>query len=296
MTKTALPIPKSEIESKIHTIRGAQVMLDSDLAALYRVETKVLNQAVKRNSERFPSMFMFQLTSEEHDSLRSQIVTLNTGRGRHRKYLPYAFTEQGVAMLSAVLRSATAVRMSIAIIHAFVEMRHFLALNGQIFQRIDSLEKRQVETDAKIEKVLNALGTKEIAPRQGVFFDKEVFDAYRFVADLVRKAKRSIILIDNYVDDTVLTLFSKRKKGVSLSILTKTVPQELALDVTKHHSQFPPVTVAVFPYAHDRFLILDECEVYHFGASLKDLGKRWFAFSRLDEELAKVLISRATGQ
>lgn len=282
-------IMNKEIQSRIYAIRGVQVMLDEDLALLYGVDTKVLNQAVKRNSERFPEQFMFQITDEEFDRLRSQVVTLDSGRGKHRKYLPYAFTEQGVAMLSAILRSDTAIKVSIQIINAFVAMRRFLLSNAQVFQRLDTLELKQLKTDKKIDKVLNALESKEIQPKQGIFFEGQVFDAYQFVSDLIRTAGKSIILIDNYIDDTVLTLFSKRKKGVSLTILTRTVSQQMELDVKKYNEQFPKTEVKEFANSHDRFLIIDESTVYHLGASLKDLGKKWFAFSKMEIGAARML-------
>jgi len=177
------------IQKRIHTIRGVQVMLDSDLAEFYGVETKILNQAVKRNIERFPEEFMFQLNKEEYNSLRSQIVTLKAGRGKHRKYLPYVFTEQGVAMLSAVLKSETAVEVSIKIMRAFVVMRKFILKNAEIFQRLDRIEYKQLEYDKKFEKVFKALESKESLPKQGIFFDGQIFDAYKFVSDLIRSAK-----------------------------------------------------------------------------------------------------------
>ncbi len=288
MTGNAL-IMNKELQSRIYAIRGVQVMLDEDLAFLYGVDTKVLNQAVKRNSERFPEEFMFQITDEEIDRLRSQVVTLDSGRGKHRKYLPYVFTEQGVAMLSAILRSDTAVKVSIQIINAFVAMRRFLLSNAQVFQRLDTLELKQLKTDKKIDKVLNALESKEIQPKQGIFFEGQVFDAYQFVSDLIRTAGKSIILIDNYIDDTVLTLFSKRKKGVSLTVLTRTVSKQMELDVKKYNEQFPKTEVKEFANSHDRFLIIDESTVYHLGASLKDLGKKWFAFSKMEIGAARML-------
>ncbi len=274
------------IQKKIYTIRGIQVMLDSDLAELYGVETKVFNQAVKRNIERFPVHFRFQLTRKEYEEiLRSQIVTSNKHGGR--RYLPYAFTEQGVAMLSAVLRSETAVKVSIRIMEAFVAMRRFLVNNAQIFQRIDTIEKRQlkheIETNEKFEKVFNALQSKEIQPKQGVFFDGQIFEAYKFVSGLVRKANKSIVLIDNYIDETVLDLFGKKKKNVKVTILTGRITRSLELDAKKFNAQYPTLEIKKFGKAHDRFLIIDDKEVYHFGASLKDLGKKWFAFSKMDK-------------
>jgi phage regulator Rha-like protein len=269
-------------------------MLDSDLAELYGVEVKRLNEQVKRNIDRFPEKFCFQLSEEEFnnssingannytEALRSQIATLNNRRGQHRKYLPFAFTEQGVAMLSAVLRSETAVKMSIQIIDAFVAMRRFIASNAQVFQRIATLEVKQVETDKKIDKVLNAIESKDVHPKQGIFFNGQIFDAYRFVSDLFRTAKESIVIIDNYIDDTVLTHLAKRRENVSVTILTKTISKHLTLDVKKFNEQYPAIEIKEFNNAHDRFIIIDSNTVYHFGASLKDLGKKWFAFSKME--------------
>ena len=268
-------------------------MYDSDLANLYGVEIKRLNEQVKRNRERFPEEFMFQLTDEEFAFLRSQNATLETGRGRHRKYLPYVFTEQGVAMLSAVLRSETAVKISIQIIKAFVAMRKFITTNAQIFHRLDAVEQKQleqkVETDEKFDRIFNAIESKEITPKQGIFFDGQIFDAYKFVSDLIRRAKKSIIIIDNYIDDSVLLLLTKRKKSVTVKIFTKTISKQLALDVKKYNSQYPPVEIKKFKYAHDRFIIIDDKEVFHFGASLKDLGKKWFAFSKLEKDAFRLM-------
>ena len=270
-----------EIQSKIYTIHDVQVMLDMDLAEFYGVETRVLNQAVKRNIERFPEGFMFQLAGDEADDLISQSVMSSSGHGGRRK-LPYVFTEQGVAMLAGVLRSDTAVKMSIQIINAFVAMRRFIATNAQIFQRLDTLEIKQIDTDKKIDKVLNAIEGKEIQPKQGIFFDGQIFDAYQFVSDLIRTARNTILIIDNYIDDTVLTHLTKRNKGVKVTILTKTIPRELALDVKKFNEQYPTIEIKEFKNSHDRFMIIDNTTVYHFGASLKDLGKKWFAFSKMD--------------
>ena len=279
-------ITSNGIQRRIYTVRGFQVMVDSDLAELYRTEVKVLNQAVKRNLERFPAEFMFQLTTIEYDSLRSHFVTLDEGRGKYRKYLPYAFTEQGVAMLSAVLKSETAVKTSIQIINAFVTMRRFIAANAQVFHRLDSVEKKQVEhkadTDSKFEKIFNAIEAKEIVPKQGIFFNGQIFDAYKFVSDLFRTAKKTIVIIDNYIDDTVLTHLAKRHQNVIVTILTKSISKHLLLDVKKFNEQYPAIEIKEFNNAHDRFIIIDESIVYHFGASLKDLGKKWFAFSKME--------------
>ena len=292
----AVAIRTDNIKSRIYTIRGMQVMLDEDLAELYTVGTKVLNQAVKRNSERFPEHFMFQLTEEEFKilksqfvtssewSLRSQIVTLDKGRGTHRKYLPFVFTEQGVAMLSGILKSEIAVQVSIQIMDAFVVMRKFISTKAQLFQRIDRTEQKLLDHDTKFDELFNLIEERGLKPDKGIFFDGQIFDAYTFVSDIIRTAQESIILIDNYVDDSVLTLLSKRKEDVRVIIFTKDIPKQLALDVAKYNLQYSPIEVREFKEAHDRFLIIDDAIVYHFGASLKDLGKKWFGFSKFDKE------------
>lgn len=296
MSEMTFIVSQKEIENRIFTIKGEQIMIDRDLAEMYGVETKVLNQAVRRNSERFPESFRFQLTEVEfNDCSRSQIVTLNNEskkeklkRGQNIKYLPYAYTEQGVAMLSAVLRSEIAIKVSIQIINAFVEMRQVLIHNAGLLQRLDKVERTQIENDQKFEQLFNALESKTQQPEKGIFFEGQVFDAYTFVADLIKKAEKSIILIDNYVDETVLTLLSKRKTGVTATIYTKQISKQLQLDLTKHNAQYPIITIKTFTESHDRFLLLDDTFLYHIGASLKDLGKKWFAFSKMDSLTAEV--------
>lgn len=296
MSEMTFIVSQKEIENRIFTIKGEQIMIDRDLAEMYGVETKVLNQAVRRNSERFPESFRFQLTEVEfNDCSRSQIVTLNNEskkeklkRGQNIKYLPYAYTEQGVAMLSAVLRSEIAIKVSIQIINAFVEMRQVLIHNAGLLQRLDKVERTQIENDQKFEQLFNALESKTQQPEKGIFFEGQVFDAYTFVADLIKKAEKSIILIDNYVDETVLTLLSKRKTGVTATIYTKKISKQLQLDLTKHNAQYPIITIKTFTESHDRFLLLDDTFLYHIGASLKDLGKKWFAFSKMDSLTAEV--------
>ena len=297
-----LHLKQQDIENLIHVVRGCQVMLDRDLALLYGVETKVLNQAVKRNIERFPEDFMFHLTKEENSLLRSQFVTLNADPNSLRsqfvtsntrggtRYLPYAFTENGVAMLSSVPRSETAIEVNIRIMRAFTAMRHFLANNAQLFQRLSNIEYHQIETDKRIDEVFKRLDANT-QPQQGIFFDGQVFDAYQFVSDLVRKAKKAIVLIDNYVDDTVLTLLDKRNDGVSATIYTKQISQQLQLDLTRHNAQYAVIEVKNFNKAHDRFLLIDD-EVYHIGASIKDLGKKWFAFTLMRDITAAELINK----
>ncbi len=284
-----LSLSQTQIENWIFTVRGMQVMIDYHLAEIYGVETKRLNEQVKRNINRFPEPFMFKLSESEWKTLRSQIATstnqsqIATGSQRHRSTMPYVFTEQGIAMLSAVLNSDTAIRASIQIMNAFVKMRHILLENALIYQRLDKIELKQLENDNKFEQVFKALERKESIPNQGVFFDGQVFDAYELVAKIVRSAKHSIVLIDNYIDESSLTLLTKKNKAVKLLLLTKTVTRQLSLDVEKANQQYGNVELKTFTKSHDRFLIVDGSEVYHLGASLKDLGKKWFAFSKMDK-------------
>lgn len=290
----------SEIQRKIFTIRNEQVMFDSDLAYFYGVETKQLNRAVKRNIVRFPKDFMFQIDEDEMEFLRcqigtskdeilkSQIATSKDNRGG-RRYLPYAFTEQGVAMLSAVLKSETAVKMSVQIMSAFVAMRRFLIENAGVFQRLDRLEISQIETDNKVNRILDAMQSKDIEPKQGIFFNGQIFDAHKFVSSLIRKAEKSILLIDNYIDETVIDLFAKKKKDVMVTILTANIGKALKLDEKKFNLQYPKISIKEFNKAHDRFIIIDDKDVYHFGASLKDLGKKWFAFSKMDKTALELM-------
>jgi len=283
-----LIIGQKEIEGLIHTIRGNQVMLDSDLASLYEVETKNLNKAVKRNLDRFPDKFCFQLTDDEFENLRFQFGTSSLNYGG-RRYLPFVFTEQGIAMLSAILRSAIAVKVSIEIMNAFVEMRRMLVSNATLLQRLDKIEIKQLQADQKFEQIFKALDSGKLQSEKGIFYNGQIFDAYKFVSDIIRSAENSVILLDNYVDDTVLTLLGKRKENVTAKIYTKGIGKQLQLDVQRYNSQYPPIEVESFTDTHDRFLIIDNTELYHIGASLKDLGKKWFAFSRMDIEVGRML-------
>ena len=279
----------SVIKKQIFTLRGQQVMLDSDLAVLYGVEVKRLNEAVKRNIERFPEEFMFQLTKEEFENLRSQFATSKEGGRGGRRTLPYAFTEQGVVMLSAVLRSSVAVSVSIQVSNAFVQMRKFISNNAEVLTRLQTVEQKQIEGDEKFEQIFTALESKSLKPNKGIFYDGQVFDAYVFVAKLIKSAKKSIVIIDNFIDESVLQLLSKRKKGVTVVIYTKKITKVLKQDLQKHNTQYEMVEIKAFKKAHDRFFIIDEKEVYHFGASLKDLGKKWFAFSKFNKETVDIL-------
>ena len=296
-----LPI-ESKVESLIRVIRGQQVMLDRDLAELYGVETKRLNEQVKRNIERFPEDFMFQLTPNEFDNLKSQFATSSWGGVRK---LPYAFTEQGVAMLSGVLKSSTAVEANIRIMRAFVSMRHFMVNNAAIFQRLETIEFNQLESnkvqaeilahqevqDHRIDEIFRRLDEGMHKPKQGIFFDNQIYDAYSFVSELVKSAKQRIILIDNYVDESVLTLLDKREDTVSAIIYTQQISRQLRLDVDRHNSQYPPIEISVFRRSHDRFLCIDDT-VYHVGASIKDLGKKWFAFSKMEDFKPEKLVAK----
>lgn len=285
---TAISLTQQQLENQIFSVSGKQVMLDFHLAALYAVETKRLNEQVKRNLNRFPVSFRFQLNEAEWESLQAQGATTTTNQDLRshfatakRRTLPYVFTEQGIAMLSAVLNSDTAVRMSIQIMEAFVHMRQVLGANTLVLQRLATLERRQVETDQQFEKVFKALEGNAI-PSQGVFFEGQVFDAYELASRIIRSAKKTIVLIDQYVDENTLTQLSKKAKGVQVLLLTQPLGKQLALDLQKANTQYGDFVAKPFTQSHDRFLIIDGHEVYHLGASLKDLGKKWFAFSKLE--------------
>jgi len=284
-------LEENQIQSRIYTLRGLQVMLDRDLAELYGVKPIRLREQVKRNINRFPEDFMFQLTEKEVNFMVSQNAI--PSKKHLGGSLPYVFTEQGVASISGILTNKTAIEINIKIMRAFVRMRKFLLKNGELFQRLHLVEKRQIsyeiKSDNKFEKILNALEDKSLMPKQGIFFNGQIFDAYVFVADLIKQAKISIVLIDNYIDETVLTLLSKRQNNCKAIIYTKNLSKQLQLDLKKFNEQYPAIEVKVFKDAHDRFLILDDKEIYHIGASLKDLGKKWFAFSKFDRGALNVL-------
>lgn len=281
-----LTLSQQHIENRIFTIRGKQVMFDRDLAEMYQVEVKRLNEQVKRNIDRFPETFRFQLNSQEKDELVANCDRFESLK--HSAVNPYAFTEQGVAMLSAVLRSDIAVKVSIQIMNAFVELRKLVGQETLQHLRLSSIENKLIEHDQKFNKLFSALENSEL-PQRGVYFDGQVYDAYQFVSDVIKNAQSSIILIDNYIDDSVLTLFSKRKKNVTATIYTASISKQLRLDLEKHNAQYPEVKAELFKQSHDRFLIIDEKELYHIGASLKDLGKKWFGFSRMDSLSKDVL-------
>jgi len=270
-----------EIRNKIYTIRGVQVMLDSDLASLYEVETFNLNKAVKRNSDRFPQNFCFQLNSDEFNVLRFQIGISKERGGR--RYLPYAFTEQGVAMLAGILHSDVAVKMSIAIINTFVEMRHYLADNALVFQRLDRIEVKQLEADNNFKAIFKQL--EELREKKAVlFFKGQMYDAFSCIANIISKAKTDIILIDGYVDTGTLDLLSKKKKAVTVEIHTSTTGCKLTQkEITDFNSQYGKLSVNYTTDFHDRFMILDRTALYHIGASIKDAGKKAFEISIIDD-------------
>lgn len=287
MENNTLTVREENIKTKIYTFRGMQVMLDKDLAEIYGVKAIRLREQVKRNYKRFPSDFRFQLTISEVELLVSQnaIASKKSLGG----YLPYVFTEHGVANLSSVLTNDKAIEVNIHIMRAFVSMRKFLSSNAQIFSRLEIVEKKHIQYDKNFEEIFDAIQSKDIKPEKGIFFEGQIFDAYTFVSGLIRNANSSITLIDNYIDDSVLTLLSKRKKGVQVRIFTKGISPQLSLDVKKFNEQYPPIEMKELKQFHDRFLILDQKEMYHFGASLKDLGKKCFAFSKFQTETMSML-------
>ncbi len=324
-------IVASTIESRIFTIRGKQVILDRDLAELYGVETKRLNQAVKRNLERFPEEFMFRLTKDEIAFLRSQFTISNckfnrkyqeyndlsinsvmsqivtspktpiesmfSGQEGGTRKLPYVFTEQGVAMLSAVLRSKTAIHMSIQIMNAFVSMRHFLRTNARVFLEIDDIKKHlissdihQQQTDNRVRELFSLIDKYNVVDTQGIFYQGQIFDAYAKFTDFITQAKAEIILIDNYVDIKTLEHLSKKRSQVNVTIYTHIKTSLTTQDIKKFNSLFPRMTVRYTDAMHDRFLIIDRQTLYHMGASLKDLGRKCFAFTTLDSRLINDLL------
>ena len=294
-----------DIKNLIYTIRGKQVMLDSDVANLYHYETKKINQAVKRNMGRFPERYCFQLTEEEIkdlklqiatsslESLRSQFVTLNNmGRGQHRKYLPYVFTEQGIAMLSGVLRNDIAIQVSINIMDAFVEMRRFLASNGHVFERLTNVEYQLIEQgkeltkhEKQFEKVFDELQRSKIEEfNQKLFFEGQIYDAYSLIIDIIKTAENKILIIDNYIDDSILKMLSKKNKNVDVIIVTSQNSNLIKLDIHKFNKQYPTIKIIKTNKFHDRFILIDNRKLYHIGASLKDLGKKCFAISKIKDE------------
>ena len=280
---TLIPIEETNITDMIYTIRGRQVMLDSNLASLYQVTTKRLNEQVSRNKNRFPAEFMFRLTKEEYENLRSQFATSSEDYAHGgRRYMPYAFTEQGIAMLSAVLKSDIAVEVSIRIMNSFVEMRKFLFSNQQLFSRLDRVELKQLETDKKLEEVFNYIASNTEV-KQKIFFDGQIYDAFSFIADLIGKAQSKLILIDNYVDVNTLNILCKKRSGVDVLIATAGKGNLTTKDINKFNAQYPSLSVKTTTDFHDRFLIIDDMEGYFIGSSIKDAGKKSFAITKIED-------------
>ena len=284
-----------DIRSMIHIIRGQQVMLDSDLALLYKVETKRLNERVKRNIARFPESFCFQLNKDEFDNLRSQFATSSEEYGG-RRYLPFVFTEAGIAMLSAVLRSDVAIEVSIRIMNTFVEMRRFIASNEALFERISAVELKQLEyqkqTDEKFDEVF-AYISDHAESEQKIFYDGQIYDAFSLIASLIQKAKKKLSLVDGYVDVVTLNLLAKKNPGVDVTVYTFPRSRLTQTDINNFNSQYPMLTVKTTSAFHDRFLVIDDKDVYHIGASIKDAGKKCFGITLIqDKKIASDLIKR----
>ena len=276
-------VKNRDIQHMIYNIRDKQVMIDSDLAMLYQVETKYLNRQKSRNEDRFPEDFCFQLTKEEYDILRCQNVTSKKESGSGgRRYLPYVFTEQGIAMLSTVLKSKVATDVSINIMRTFVEMRKIFLSNQEIFKRLDRVELKQLEADRKLEEVFNYIGANTEV-KQNIFFNGQIYDAFSFIIGLIIKAKKEIILIDNYVDINTLNILCKKNKGVGIVILTGSKGTLSTKDINKFNAQYPKLSLKFTTDFHDRFLIIDKTEVYHIGASIKDAGKKSFGITKIED-------------
>ena len=281
--KNIVIVDNIEIQNLIYTIRGKQVMVDSDLATLYQVTTKRLNEQVRRNKNSFPSVFMFRLTEEEYEYLSAQNATSSEYNAHGgRRYMPYVFTEQGIAMLSAVLKSDIAVEVSIKIMNSFVEMRKFLFSNQQLFSRLDRVELKQLETDKKLEEVFNYIASNTEV-KQKIFFDGQIYDAFSFIVDLIGKAQSKLILIDNYVDVNTLNMLCKKNSGVDVLIATSGKGNLTTKDINKFNAQYPSLSVKTTTDFHDRFLIIDDKEGYFIGASIKDAGKKSFAITKIED-------------
>ena len=289
-------VNQEEIKNLIYTVRGKQVMLDSDVANLYHYKTKVLNLTVRRNIERFPEEFFFQITEDELESLRFQFETSNKNNMRGgRRYLPYVFTEQGIAMLSGVLKSEVAIKVSIHIIKAFIEMRKFISLNGQVFQEISGIKGKLLEYDKKFDEIFDKLQNKKQEEfKQKIFFGGQIYDAYSLIIDIIKTARNKILIIDNYINDSVLKMLAKKNKEVEVVILTSKNTELSKLDINKFNGQYPTLKLAITNHFHDRFMVIDDKELYHIGASLKDLGKKCFAISKVENQEMIDLIKKAS--
>ena len=280
-----LIINENNIKDKIYTIRNLQVMLDKDLAELYGVETKRINEAVKNNQDKFQDDFYFELSDYEFEDLRSKFSTANFSKTRIN---PKVFTEQGIYMLATILKSKMASQVTVYIIKTFANIRKIISQNISMFERFERVEQRLTIHDKNFDKLFEALEDKTLKAKQGIFYDGEIFDAYVFVNDLLKTATTEIILIDNYIDETVFTIFSKYP-NIKIKIYTQNISKQLKLDFEKYQKQYQNIELKEFKNSHDRFLIIDKKDIYHLGASLKDLGKKWFAFSKFEIENLKIL-------
>lgn len=272
-------VSNEEIKNLIYTIREKQVMLDSDVAMLYHYETKRVNEAVKRNIERFPAEFCFQLTSAEYEVLKTQFATSNIRGGKHK--LPYVFTEKGIIMLSGLLKNSVAIEVSIRIVEAFVEMRKFISTNGQVFERLTNVEYKLLEHDKKFDEVFNQLQHEENI-KQKIFFEGQIYDAYSLIIDIIKKANHKILIIDNYIDESVLKMLTKKNKMVEVIIITSNKSTIENIDIQKFNKEYPILKIAKTNKFHDRFIIIDNKEMYHLGASIKDLGKKCFGINKIE--------------
>ena len=272
-----LIINENSIKDKIYTIRNMQVMLDRDLAELYGVETKRINEAVKNNKDKFMDDFYFELNDFEFEFLRSKISTTSFIKTRTN---PKVFTEQGIYMLATILKSKVASQVTINLIKTFANMRKLISQNIALFERFERIENRLTIHDKNFNLLFKALEDKNNIPVQNIFFDGQIYDTYSFVNDLIKLANSEIVLIDNYIDDTVFTLFSKYP-NINFIIYTNNISKQLKLDFEKYSKQYKNIALKTFKSSHDRFLIIDKKDIYHLGASLKDLGKKWFAFSKM---------------
>ena len=282
-------ISNEEIKNLIYTIRGKQVMLDSDVAMLYNYETKKVNQAVKRNIDRFPERFCFQLTEKELEVMWSQIVTtskLEDNKYRSKKYLPYVFTEQGIAMLSGILKSEVAIQVSIKIMDAFVEMRKIININRNLYEKVINIEnkmdKKFIEQDNKFDLIFDQLQLEENI-KQRIFFEGQIYDAYSIIIDIIKRAKQKILIIDNYIDDSIFKMLTKKKNNVEVIILTSNKSNIQNIDIQKFNKEYPILKVAKTNKFHDRFIVIDNKEMYHIGASIKDLGKKCFGINKIED-------------
>ena len=287
-----LSLEADDIKRRIFTIRGKQVMMDSALAEYFGTTTGNLNRAMKRNIKRFPDSFCFQLTKTDYyEILRCQTGILELEQGKYSKYLPYVYTEQGIAMLTSVLHTEWAITASISIMEAFVEMRHFIANNAALFDRISKVELKQLEADKKFDQIFECIGNQK-ETTQKLFFDGQIYDAFSLLIELIQKADQEIILVDGYVDVGTLNVLAKKKSGVAVTIYTFKKTKLTAQDVAAFNAQYPQLDVKYTNVFHDRFLILDRKTVYHIGASLKDAGKKCFGITLMKDagsELMKKL-------